>query len=145
MSSPLPVLVVDDEPAIRSLVAKIVGRSGLDVETAVDGIDAIEKLQQTEYSVVVLDLMMPRADGFTVIAYVKGMPLPRPALIVASAGDTSVLRKLDGTVVHSILRKPFEIDILGDLILAAANSSAAERDKERDSIVAFRLRPTKDP
>ena len=137
------VLVVDAEPAIRSLVAKIVGRSGLAVDTAVDGIDAIDKLDRTDYAVVVLDLMMPRADGFVVIAHVKAMPAPHPALIVASAGDTSILRRLDGTVVHSILRKPFEIDILGDLIVAAASSVAAEREREASSVVEFRSRSTK--
>jgi len=137
------VLVVDDEPAIRSLVAKIVGRSGLAVDTAVDGIDAIDKLEQTDYAVVVLDLMMPRADGFAVIAHVKAMAGPHPALIVASAGDTSILRRLDGTVVHSILRKPFEIDILGDLIVAAASSVAAEREREASGVVEFRSRSKK--
>ncbi len=143
MSVPVRVLVVDDEPAIRSLVAKIVGRSGLAVDTAVDGVDAIEKLDRSRYAVVVLDLMMPRADGFAVIAHVKQMPLPHPALIVASAGDTSVLRRLDGTVVHSILRKPFEIDILGDLIVAAASSVGAELERAESGVVEFRLRSTK--
>ena len=114
------VLVVDDEPAIRALVARIVSRAGLAVDTACDGADAIAQMQSTTYSVLVVDLMMPNVDGFGVVEYVKTMPLPRPAVIVASASDSAVLRTLDGTVVHSIVRKPFEIDVLGDLIIAAA-------------------------
>jgi len=46
---------------------------------------------------------------------------PRPAVIVASASDSAVLRQLDGSVIHSIVRKPFEIDVLGDLIAAAVS------------------------
>ena len=117
------VLVVDDEPAIRALVARIVSRAGLAVDTACDGADAIAQMQSTTYSVLVVDLMMPIVDGFGVVEYVKKMAPPRPAVIVASASDSAVLRTLDGTIVHSIVRKPFEIDVLGDLIIAVARMS----------------------
>ena len=119
------VLVVDDEPAIRALVAKIVDRAGLPVDTAGDGSEAIARMETTPYSVVVVDLMMPIIDGFGVVEYVRKMKGPRPAVIVASASDSAVLRQLDGSVVHSIVRKPFEIDVLGDLIAAAARDGLA--------------------
>jgi DNA-binding response OmpR family regulator len=116
------VLVVDDEPAIRALVAKIVERAGFPVDSARDGADAIEKLEAHEYAVVVVDLMMPNVDGFGLINYLKGRSGERPAVIVISAGDPGVFRQLDGAMVHSIVRKPFDIDVLGDLITAAARS-----------------------
>ena len=131
------VLVVDDEPAIRALVAKIVGRAGLAVDTACDGSDAIAKMQDTTYSVLVVDLMMPIVDGFGVVDYVRKLPAPRPAVIVASASDSAVLRQLDGTVVHSIVRKPFEIDVLGDLIVAAARSSREAAATHSAAIISF--------
>lgn len=131
------VLVVDDEPAIRALVAKIVGRAGLAVDTACDGSEAIAKMQETNYSVVVVDLMMPIVDGFGVVEYVKTIPPPRPAVIVASASDSAVLRQLDGTIVHSIVRKPFEIDVLGDLIIAAARTSREAAATHASSVIKF--------
>lgn len=131
------VLVVDDEPAIRALVAKIVERAGLPVDTAVDGADAIEKMNAHPYAVVVVDLMMPILDGFGVIDYVRNMQPPRPAVIVASAGDTAVLRRLDGSIVHSIVRKPFEIDVLGDLITAAARMTRTEEAARPADVVPF--------
>jgi sigma-B regulation protein RsbU (phosphoserine phosphatase) len=135
------VLVVDDEPAIRALVARIVDRAGLPVDTAYDGADAIAKLQAVSYSVVVVDLMMPIVDGFGVVEYVGTLPKEkRPAVIVISAGDSSALRQLDGSVVHSILRKPFDIDVLGDLIAAAAKS-AGEADSQSDGSVVPFTRP----
>lgn len=131
------VLVVDDEPAIRALVAKIVGRAGLPVDTACDGSEAIAKLETTHYAVIVVDLMMPIVDGFGVIDYVKKMTGPRPAVIVASATDSSILRQLDGTIVHSIVRKPFEIDVLGDLIVAAARTIREEVVRDSASVIRF--------
>ena len=116
------VLVVDDEPAIRALVAKIVQRAGLEVDTAPDGSVAIEKLSESHYSVIVLDLMMPIVDGYGLIEHLKSRGGRRPAIIVISAGDAAALRMLDGAMVHSIIRKPFDIDVLGDLVLAAATS-----------------------
>jgi CheY-like chemotaxis protein len=116
------VLVVDDEPAIRALVAKIVERAGHPVYTARDGAEAIEKLDAESYSVVVLDLMMPNIDGYALIEHIKAQGNMHPAIIVISAGDSAALRRLDAAMVHSILRKPFDIDVLGDLITAAAHS-----------------------
>lgn len=127
------VLVVDDEPAIRALVAKIVERAGHAVDSARDGAEAIEKLESDEYTVVVLDLMMPNIDGYGLIEHIKARGGRRPAIIVISAGDTAALRRLDATMVHSILRKPFDIDVLGDLITAAARSmdeAAEQRDAD---------------
>ena len=131
------VLVVDDEPAIRALVAKIVERAGYPVDTARDGADAIEKLETTRYAVIVLDLMMPNIDGFGLIRHLKERGGARPAIIVVSAGDSASLRQLDGGMVHSIIRKPFDIDVLGDLITAAARSLEDVEDVGGD-IIPFR-------
>jgi CheY-like chemotaxis protein len=133
MNSEKPrVLVVDDEPAIRALVAKIIGRAGLDVDTAADGSIAIEKLAETRYAVIVLDLMMPIVDGYGLIEHLKQRGGHRPAIIVISAGDSAALRTLDGAMVHSIIRKPFDIDVLGDLVVAAATSMESPAAGEAD-------------
>lgn len=125
------MLVVDDEPAIRALVAKIVERAGHPVDTARDGAEAIEKLDAESYAVAVLDLMMPNIDGYKLIEHIKSHGGVHPAIIVISAGDSAALRRLDASMVHSILRKPFDIDVLGDLITAAVQSreeAQAERN-----------------
>jgi DNA-binding response OmpR family regulator len=126
------VLVVDDEPAIRALVAKIVARAGHPVDTARDGAEAIEKIGVTDYSVIVLDLMMPNVDGYGLLRHLKSRGGVKPAVIVISAGDSAALRQLDASMVHSILRKPFDIDVLGDLITAAAEA-AEENNARADS------------
>lgn len=133
------VLVVDDEPAIRALVAKIVERAGHPVDSARDGADAIDKLEIQQYAVVVLDLMMPNVDGYALIEYLKKRGGARPAIIVVSAGDSAALRQLDGSVVHSIVRKPFDIDVLGDLIAAAAAASPVTDEKRDDDDLEARV------
>ena len=133
------VLVVDDEPAIRALVSKIVERAGFHVECARDGAEAIEKIENGTYDVLVVDLMMPNVDGYALIDHVAQLPRPRPAVIVISAGDSAAFRRLDGSLVHSIVRKPFDIDALGDLISAAARTMAEERaGKTNGQVLPFR-------
>lgn len=132
------VLVVDDEPAIRALVAKIVERAGLPVDVASDGAAAIDLLESREYAVVVVDLMMPNVDGYGLIEYLKKRSSERPAVIVVSAMESPGLRQLDGSMVHSIVRKPFDIDVLGDLILAASRSvSGTDAEAEGGHVLRF--------
>ena len=131
------VLVVDDEPAIRALVTKIVERAGHPVDSARDGAEAIAKLEVEDYSVLVLDLMMPNVDGYALIDHLKSNGGRRPAIIVISAGDTAALRRLDGSMVHSILRKPFDIDVLGDLITAAAQSMEETARQSEGHLLPF--------
>jgi two-component system, OmpR family, response regulator VanR len=133
----ISVLVVDDEPAIRALVAKIVERAGYRADLARDGADAIEKLERRRYSVLIVDLMMPIMDGYGVVEWVKHHADPKPAIIVVSAGDSAALRRLDGSVVHSVIRKPFDVDVLSDLISAAARISSRE-EQQGAEVIPFR-------
>jgi CheY-like chemotaxis protein len=133
------VLVVDDEPAIRALIAKIVERAGFPVDIARDGEEAIQMLGQALYDVLVIDLMMPNIDGYDVVNHLRDRGGPRPAIIVITAGDSSAIRLLDGSIVHSVVRKPFDIDVLADLIGAAAQTMEKEREKSHTdgSVVKF--------
>jgi CheY-like chemotaxis protein len=111
------VLVADDDQAIRQLVYTILQREGLEVDCAADGQEAIEKLEQHEYAVILLDLMMPRVDGFGVAAYLKeNPPEHKPVVLVISAYADPKFKQVDPDVVAGVLRKPFEVADLGGLV-----------------------------
>jgi two-component system response regulator VanR len=131
------VLVVDDEAPIRGLIAKIVERSGHSVTVARDGGEAIARLGEEEFGVVVLDLMMPSVDGYAVIDFIRSRGGVRPAIIVITAGDSAAIRQLDGAMVHSVVRKPFDIDVLGDLIGAAAEAMAEAQKSGEHNVITF--------
>jgi CheY-like chemotaxis protein len=111
------VLVADDDQAIRQLVCTIIQREGLEVDCAADGLEAIEKLKQHEYAVILLDLMMPRLDGFGVVAHLKEhAPSHKPVILVISAYADQKYQLVDANVVSGVLRKPFEVAELGSLV-----------------------------
>lgn len=111
------VLVADDDQAIRQLVCTILQREGLEVDCVADGHEAVEKLEEHEYSVILLDLMMPRVDGFGVVAHLKeNPPTNKPVVLVISAYADQKFKDVDPNVVAGVLRKPFEVADLGSLV-----------------------------
>lgn len=65
------VLIVDDEPMARTLLRLMLVRAGFDVAEAENGFDALEKLEASQPDLILLDVMMPGMDGFTVCQKVR--------------------------------------------------------------------------
>ena len=106
------VLIADDEESIRTLVARILRRAGFEAVQAADGQYAIEQLDGGPFDVVVLDLMMPRVDGFGVVEHlIETQPLMMEKTIVLTAFPKTAARE---RLHHlcSILSKPFEMEEL---------------------------------
>jgi len=120
------VLVVDDEPAIRLLVTKALEKHGFKVESAVDGIDALHKLEQSTYDLMVLDVMMPRLDGFGVIEKIAGPQAPK--VLIMTAASPAVLKQLPRDRVAGVITKPFDIRELVDS--ARSITDQVSEDKE---------------
>ena len=119
-------LLVDDDDPIRSMLAKVMERLDLEVDTARDGGEAIAMMDRNEYDCVVLDLMMPRVDGFAVMRYMREHhPHLLSHTIVASAlPEHEIIRRVTDTVFR-IHAKPFEIASLLNDIGDCARSAAA--------------------
>lgn len=132
------VLVADDDQSIRQLVCTIVHREGLDVDCVPDGAEAIEKLKTNEYAVILLDLMMPRVDGFGVIDHLRShAPSQKPVVLVMTAYADQKFKEVDPNVVAGVLRKPFEVADLGNLIrLCVHGFDAATQEVRESSVVA---------
>ena len=112
MNAERRALVVDDDASIRILVARVLGRHDFAVDSARDGAEAIERILQNEYDVVVLDLMMPRIDGFAVVKYLGDhRPEMLQRIIVMSAWGHGAIDRVCPPVGR-FLEKPFDIDEL---------------------------------
>jgi two-component system alkaline phosphatase synthesis response regulator PhoP len=101
-------LVVEDDPAIRRLVEKLLGRHGIEIDTAQDGLVAIEKLRGPSYAVILLDLMLPEVSGYEVIEFIKKNGITTPVVVVSAVSQQS-LTKLDRDVVKLVISKPFDV------------------------------------
>ena len=109
MSREARALIVDDDAAIRFMVGKILEREGFAVDHARDGYEAIEKIRNNDYAFVLLDLMMPRVDGFHVLQRLNEEDperLNRVVVMTALSPDHVV------NPVPHIIHKPFDLELL---------------------------------
>jgi two-component system OmpR family response regulator len=112
------VLVTEDDPSIRRLLATILRRASYEVDTATNGREAIKKASRTEYDVIVLDLMMPVMSGFEVLAEL-GVRTPKARFVVVmSAAPHEVVAKANGANVFAALNKPAGINEIVDTVRA---------------------------
>lgn len=110
MSDRKRALVVDDDDPIRTMLAKVVERQDLSVDTARDGVEAIERIDRDGYSLIVLDLMMPRVDGYGVLQHMEANhPEKLRCTIIASAVPESEILKRFNLPVFRIHAKPFDM------------------------------------
>ena len=72
MSDKKRILVVDDEPDFSAIVKSYLEKEGFEVELAYDGVEGIEKVKANPPDAIVLDVMMPEKDGYTVCSELKG-------------------------------------------------------------------------
>lgn len=127
------VLVVDDDPALRRLMVTAVRRGrNLFVDGASNGAEAVEKLRDEPWHVLVLDLMMPKLSGWDVLEWLSRHRdrIPR-SIIVASAADRKILQELDPHLVNAILFKPFDVFQLAAYVKAAATLPSPDRRRRR--------------
>lgn len=115
------VLVADDDAAIRRLIASALRQRDLIVDEAVSGRQALTLMAQHSYSVLLLDLLMPDQDGFTVLTHLnENPPRPFPIVLVVTGAPRAVVEDLDAQTIHGIVRKPFDVEELSSLVVACS-------------------------
>ena len=114
------ILVVDDDADIRELLATVLRQHDLTVDTAPDGVTALELVREQRYSVVLLDLFMPIVDGFQVLEALKAEEMRAPVGLVVTGADRQSIARVDATQIHGVVRKPFDPDELASLVVACA-------------------------
>jgi CheY-like chemotaxis protein len=103
------VLIADDQEVIRTLVARVLRRAGFEAFEATDGEHAIEQLDAAVFDALILDLMMPRVDGFGVLEHLqRSQPRMVKKTIVMSAFPQKGTNERLGHVC-ALLPKPFEV------------------------------------
>ena len=129
------ILVVEDDADLLSMVQMVLEREGYEVESAVDGLAALQKVRRVRPDLVVLDLNMPRMGGEDFLyAWRAGVEAPGVPVIVISA-TSQALRPQD-LGVAAVLPKPFNLDTLlwhvGDLLAIPPQARAAAGRDPRD-------------
>jgi len=101
------ILVVDDEPEIRRMVAEMLTRAGYDVEEASDGKLAIEALSKQPFDLVIADILMPEKDGLEVIMYLQRERPMTKCIAMSSPSNRVFLQSAELLGATRVIEKPF--------------------------------------
>lgn len=113
------ILVVDDSASMRQVISGTLESAGLKTVTAVDGVDALEKLNQQRINLIISDVNMPNMDGISFLKEVKKQPENKFTPVIMLTTETMAEKKEEGRLAgaKAWIVKPFQ----PDQIVAAVN------------------------
>jgi two-component system, OmpR family, response regulator MtrA len=122
------ILVVEDDPSIREVTAIGLGAAGFEVVTAADGVEGLERFRSEPIDLVLLDIMLPRLDGYEVCRQIRRTSTV-PVVMLTARGDTiDVVVGLEAGA-DDYVRKPFDLPELIARIRAALRRAGAAGDE----------------
>ena len=122
------LLLAEDERDLNRIITKKLTSSGYSVDSFFDGQDAIDVLAYTDYDAVILDIMMPKADGFAVLRAIRDAGKTTPVLFLTARDAVSDRVKGLDSGANDYLIKPFSFDELLARIRAMTRTSFGAAD-----------------
>lgn len=104
---PKRILIADDEAEILDVMRDVLEDAGYEVTGVGDGAQALSLLKDTKFDVALIDVMMPKLDGYHLAAQIHGLPNPPKVVIVTSRNFDRDERTLRSVGVAAFLPKPF--------------------------------------
>ncbi|PMD04044.1 response regulator transcription factor, partial [Brevibacterium paucivorans] len=102
------VLLVDDDSTIREHLAPVLRRSGLDTETAADGVEALHAIEARRPDLVILDVLMPNLDGREVLRRIRADDEWLPVILLTEVGETFERAAALDDGADDYMTKPFD-------------------------------------
>ena len=127
------IIIAEDEAGVREFVARALAMDGHSVTVAEDGLDALDRLGQSSYDLLLTDIVMPGLDGIA-LALKAGAAWPEMRILLMSgyAAERQRAHNLDA-LVHRVISKPFS--------LADIRRAVQETLKSSDALAPARRRP----
>lgn len=130
------ILVVDDEPSLVKMVSKRLEIEGFEVAVAMDGQDALEKAQSVQPNLIILDLMLPKLNGYEVCTMLKQDTRYQqiPILMFTARAQESDMKLAMECGADAFVRKPFRaqelLEHIRSLMPAGPAPTSAEKPAE---------------
>ncbi len=138
------ILIVDDDPDVHQLLTAALQRPERIIESAVDGIAGLERVQAEPYDLIITDVNMPGMDGLTLLERIHRIrPEARVVVMTVASTPESIIRALQKRA-FTYFSKPFTLSAIEDMVERALNSDARHDDIQvlsaRPQWLSLRLR-----
>ena len=124
------LLIVEDEPDIQELLEAYLHDAGYETTIAEDGVEALAKFQKDKFDLILLDLMLPKIDGFGVCEFIRRESNVPILMLTALDGEQEQLRGFR-MEIDDYVAKPFSMPILLQKIRAILRRNSAEKEENR--------------
>lgn len=124
------LLIVEDEPDIQELLEAYLHDAGYETTIAEDGVEALAKFQKDKFDLILLDLMLPKIDGFGVCEFIRRESNVPILMLTALDGEQEQLRGFQ-MEIDDYVTKPFSMPILLQKIRAILRRTSAEKEENR--------------
>jgi DNA-binding response OmpR family regulator len=126
------ILLVDDELSVQKLLAYPLRKEGYEVVTAFDGQEALDKLGESDFDLLVLDLMLPKVDGFEICRHVRATSSVPIIMLTARVEEIDKVLGLE-LGADDYITKPFSVREFRSRVKAVLRRSQLTREKDDDS------------
>ena len=126
MTGEKAVLVVDDQDGVRQLLYEVLQTSGFNVYSASNGNEAIDRIEQHDPDIVLLDMKMPGKSGIEVLKELNKREFLGKCILMTAYGELDIINEAEELGVKHQIDKPFDINDLQDVV----NKVCQEIDNE---------------
>ncbi len=132
----MKVLIVDDEEGIRNVLREYIEFEGNEADEAQDGMEAVKKCRENDYDIILMDVMMPKLDGFSAVKEIRKFK-NTPVLMLSARGEE--YDKLFGFEIGSddYVTKPFSPKEVMARIHAIVNRSKSASEQKKGGVYEF--------
>ena len=127
------ILIVEDDMDIQELLREFLKEAGYDVMAASDGIEAMDLFAKNKFDLILLDIMLPKIDGFGVCELIRKQSQVSIIMLTALGGEEEQIRGLD-LQVDDYITKPFSVPILIRKIAAVLRRSSQTQEEGHKTI-----------
>lgn len=129
------ILIVDDDPEMRRVLADFLQGEGFLVDQAADGTEALRQVREEHFESVVLDKNLPGESGLDILPRLRAMIPDTPVILITAFGDERTCEEAFTQGTYDILLKPFDMDDLLDVLRQARDyASGSELGGQRNSL-----------
>src|SRR5574337_1745076 len=110
------ILVVDDDQEMRRLLEDVLTREGFHVTQAANGSEALRKIQEASYQVIILDKIMTDVSGLEILPEIKRLQPEAQVILITAFGDRETCVEAMGKGASAYLAKPFGMSVLVQMV-----------------------------
>ena len=120
------ILVIDDNREITSTIATVLKKQGYNVATAHDGNTGLTAIERDSPTVIIVDMMLPKASGFLLVEEINRQPAPPPVIMITANEGRRHRAYAEHLGIKAYLQKPFAMGLLVELVDRFAGAASLE-------------------